>query len=401
MRKVWLVIQREYLNRVRKKSFILGTLGIPVLIAIVMSISIYMAVHGDRRPLGYVDLAGVLDTTPPSVSGEGVELRPFADLESARAALLAGDIQGYYVLPKDYLSGGQVELYYMDQYPGDAARERFAEFVRDSLAARLPGEAAQRVRDGISLTIRSPDGRREFSQEQFMEVVMPFVICSFLFFAIMASGGQLLRSVTDEKESRTLEVVVTSISPERLVIGKSLASLSVALTQLLVWTVAVVIALLIGARFILVLQKFHVPWDLVAVSILFFFPTFALVGGIMTAIGAAVTEIQQGQQVSGVISMLFALPFFFSALVFINPDSPVLVVLTLLPTTAFTTIVLRWATTVVPWWQLLLSWVLLIATTWFSIWAAARIFRLGMLRYGQRLDLRSALRAIRPGATGR
>ncbi len=399
MHKVWLVFQREYLNRVRKKSFILGTLGIPLLIAVVMSISIYFTIRGDRRPLGYVDLAGVLEATPPPPGEKGVELRPFADPGSARAALLAGDIQGYYVLPPDYLRGGQVQLYYLDRPPGDTARERFEEFLRAGLASRLPAEVAHRAREGVSLIVRSPDGRREFSKEQFMDILMPFVIGFFLFFAIMASGGQLLRSVTDEKENRTLEVMVTTLSPEQLVVGKAFASLAVALTQLLTWMLAAAVALIVGAQFIPQLQEFSVPWDLVAISALFFFPTFTLIGGVMTAIGAAVTEIQQGQQISGVVSMLFAMPFFFSALVFINPNSPVLIALTLLPTTAFMTIALRWATTVIPWWQLAISWLLLIASSGFSIWAAARIFRLGMLRYGQRLDLRSVLQAIRPGSS--
>ena len=78
-----------------------------------------------------------------------------------------------------------------------------------------------------------------------------------------------------------------------------------------------------------------------------------------------------------------------------NPNSPLLVALTLFPTTAFLTVTMRWSLTVVPVWQMVLSWVLLVTTAGFSVWAAGRVLRVGMLRYGQRLDLRAALRALR------
>jgi len=115
----------------------------------------------------------------------------------------------------------------------------------------------------------------------------------------------------------------------------------------------------------------------------------------MIAIGGAVTDHRQGQQIAGVLNMLFVLPMLFSALVFINPDGPVLVGLTLFPTSAMVTIMLRWGMTIIPFWQLAASWVLLTAAAGLSIWASARIFRLGMLRYGQALNLREALAGLR------
>jgi ABC-2 type transport system permease protein len=211
----------------------------------------------------------------------------------------------------------------------------------------------------------------------------------------MSSAGYLLQAVTDEKENRTVEIMFTSLSPEQLIGGKAAGLIAVALSQILVWVVAVVVGLVVGAQFLEPLQTVRVPWTFLLVMILYFLPAYVLMAGLMTAIGSMVTEMQQGQQIAGVLNMLFILPFFFVSVVFFNPDSPILIALTLFPTTAFITVAFRWGMTVMPAWQLIASWVLLVGTAGLSVWASARLFRVGMLRYGQRIDLRAALQIIR------
>jgi ABC-2 type transport system permease protein len=120
---------------------------------------------------------------------------------------------------------------------------------------------------------------------------------------------------------------------------------------------------------------------------LFFLPTYALIAGLMIALGSLVADHQQAQQLSSLVTLPFMLPFFFMVLVFTSPNSPLLVALTLFPPTAFTSVAMRWGMTAIPIWQLVLSWVLLVATALASIAFAARVFRLGMLRYGQGLKL--------------
>jgi ABC-2 type transport system permease protein len=128
---------------------------------------------------------------------------------------------------------------------------------------------------------------------------------------------------------------------------------------------------------------------------LFFLPAYALIAAVMVAIGGAVTEMQQGQQVAGILNLFFMLPLFLMGLLFANPGHPLLVFMSLFPSTAFMTISLRWGLGTIPAWQLSASWVLLVATTIFMVWAAARIFRAGMLRYGQPLSLRGVVTALR------
>jgi ABC-2 type transport system permease protein len=156
-----------------------------------------------------------------------------------------------------------------------------------------------------------------------------------------------------------------------------------------------VVALLVAAPRVPFLANVQVPWELLAVFGAFFLPSFALISGMMIAIGGVVPDHRQGQQIAGVLNIFFVLPMLLSAIIFINPDNPVLIILTFFPTTAMVTILLRWGMTIIPFWQFAGSWLLLMATAGLSVWGAARIFRLGMLRYGQALNLREVLTGLR------
>jgi len=395
MPKFLLVAKHEYLKMTRKRSFWLGTLGIPLLIVLIIAISILISVGGGSdEPLGYVDRAGILeDVVYPE--REIVEMRAFPNKTAAQAALENGEIQAFYLLPEDYLQSPRVSLYYWDDWPGDGVQGDFDAFLRANLAVGLPDEVKNRVLSGSDLTVRSADGRREASEQNIINLFLPFIAGMFFIFAAMASSGYLLQAVTDEKENRTVEILFTSLTPDQFIGGKALGLISVALSQFIVWLLAIVVGLAIGAQFLEPLQAIVVPWDFLLVMALYFVPAFSLIAGLMTVIGSMVTEMQQGQQISGMLNMLFVFPFFLTGMVFFNPNSPILIVMTLFPTTAFITVALRWGMTVIPGWQLIASWLLLVVTAGFSVWAAARVFRQGMLQYGQRINLRGVFKIIR------
>ncbi|MCA9935352.1 MAG: ABC transporter permease [Ardenticatenaceae bacterium] len=399
MHNLWLMAKHEYRKMVGKRSFLLGTLGIPLLIIVILSLIIFVFVRGeDDRPLGYVDHSGILAQAvlpPADVNEETIELRAFTDETAAQQALEAGDIQAYYVLQDDYLQTRAVNLVYWEDDPSDAVRSDFADFVRANTAVNRPPEIQTLLMNGPNLTVRSLDGSRELDSSNPLGFVLPFVAAFLFIFVVMASAGYLLQVVTDEKENRTMELMVTSITPLELIGGKALGLMAVSLTQLLIWLGVAVIALLFGSDYIPLLQNVNIPWSFLVVIVLYFLPSYALVAGIMTAIGGAVTELQQGQQVAGILNLLFMAPFFFIAFFMTNPNSPILLVLTLFPTTAFLTVIMRWSLSVVPMWQMVLSWFILVGTAVLSVIASARIFRVGMLRYGQRMRWKSIVAAVR------
>jgi ABC-2 type transport system permease protein len=402
MHNLWLVAKHEYLKIVKQKSFLIGTLGIPVLIILVMTVSILVALgQRGKLPLGYVDHAGILSesvTLPVSEKGEpAVTIRAFADEAAAQTALEANTIQAYYVVPDDYIESGRVHLYFLNKRPGEVVQDDFADFLRANLLAEHPNDVQRRMLEGSNVTFRSIDGKRELDSENMVGFMVPFVAAFFFVFAVMNAGSYMLQAVTDEKENRTIEVLATSIRPEELIGGKALGLMSVGFTQLAIWVLTGVIALLVASPFVPEIQGLHIPWSFLGVAVLFFVPAYALIAGLMTAVGGMVTDLRQGQQITGILNLFFTLPFFFVALMMAKPNSPLLIVLTLFPTTAFVTITMRWAMTSVPMWQLGLSWVLLVTSAVTSVWLAARIFRLGMLRYGQALNVKMIVASLRRG----
>jgi ABC-2 type transport system permease protein len=402
MRKAFLVGKHEYLKMVRKRSFLLGTLGIPLLIVVATAVAILVSVHGgSSAPIGYVDHAGILNPAVQQsggndgAGGNSVEIRAYPDEAAARAALEAQGIQAYYVIPKDYIATGTIQLYYWADAPGTAVQTKFDNFLRTNLAKDLPDAVARRVSRGFDLTIRSADGHREVKQSDFFVLFMPFVAGMFFLFAVMTSAQYLMRAVSDEKENRTMEILVSSLTPTQLIGGKAVGLICVALTQLLIWVAATVIGLGVAARFFPPLLTLKVPWGLVLVSVIYFLPSFMLIAGMMVAIGSVFTEYQEGQQVAGVLNTLFVLPYFAIVVFFFDPNGPLPVLLTLFPPTAYISITMRWGMGVVPPWQIVLSLLLLVGAALFAMRVAARVFRAGMLSYGRRLSLRAVVAAVR------
>ncbi|MBX7235824.1 MAG: ABC transporter permease [Caldilineales bacterium] len=384
MAKAWLVARAEYLNQVRRRSFLVATLAVPLLIVAVIVISALIAIRHEEeaRPLGYVDQSGLLTSGVLNSAGD-FSLRAYASESAARSALAAGEIQGYYLLPPDYGMNGQAHLYYWRDPPSSAAQDQFEQVVRLGLLAGQPEAVQKRLSAGLNLTLRSLDGKRYSGENDVGNFLLPLVVGLFFVFIVMGSAGYMLRAVTTEKESRTVEVLFTSLSPGQLVGGKAIGLMAVALSQVALWLAVLAAAVLVAARHLDWLASIRPTWALAGIIFLYFLPTYALVAGLMTTLGSLAPDQQQGQQIAGVVNILFTLPFFFIIFLFTQPDSPLMVGMTLFPTTAFITIAMRWGATSIPAWQLALSWSILVLSAAGSVFIAARVFRMGMLRYGQ------------------
>jgi len=401
MANFWRIARAEYLRLVAKRSFLISILGMPLLIAAITAIAVITAMPArDARSIGYVDLAGVMQGEPVAAyvpAEDAPAVAPFADEAAARTALEAGDIQAYYVVPADYLSTRSLSLVTWDKSPSSDARSAFQDLLEAHLATRAPATSQKVLIEGVTLIYRGANDTRELPVEGFVAAtLLPFVIGFFFVMVVMSSGGYLLQAVTTEKENRMVEVMMTSVSPFTLIGGKALGLIGVALTQVLVWLVTLAVALVFVSREVPWLSAIQPPWTTLLLTAVYFLPTYVLLAGLMITVGSMVTELQHGQQIAGYFNLFFTVPFFFIVILFSNPDSPIMVLLTLFPTTSMMTLAMRWGVTQVPAWQLLVSFILLVASALASIWVAAKVFRLGMLRYGQPLSLASLVRVLRP-----
>ena len=399
MRNFWLLARTEYWKMVKRRGFLIGTAGIPLLLMLIMGVSIMVAVGNNTDlPIGYIDQSGILveGLNPAETTEESfTSFAAFSDEATAQTALEAGNIQAYFVVPADYLSNNRMDLYYWDEDPSESIYGDISDFIRVNLVAAQPANIQERLVDGPRLVVRTADGSREFNSELVFSFLIPFVAAFFFLFVVMGSSGYLLQVVTDEKESRTVEIMMTTVTPTQLIGGKTFGLMLMSLTQILIWLGTAVLVVIVAAAFITDLPTLSVPWPLIFIVIVFFIPAYALVAGMMATIGSSFGEPQHAQQVAGIINLLFLLPFFFMALFFTAPNSPVIIALTFFPTTSFLTVMMRWGMSTMPVWQVVVSWLILVVTAVFFFWFAAKVFRQGMLNYGKSLSLKETWAAMR------
>jgi len=405
MRKLWYIARHEYVRNVFKKSFILALLSVPLLIGANIGLIAFMvSLDNNNAPVGYVDHAGLLADpipTPVSSSEEAIAFIPFRTEGEARQALESKEIQAYYVVAPDYFETSGVELVYLKE-PGENATQQLHDFIQINLLAGQSPEIAHRAAAGSSVTVRSPDGSREFRGAPTLGVVVPVLLSVAFLFLLLMSSGYLMQAVVDEKENRTMEVLATSVSPLQLIGGKVLGIVAIGLTQFTTWILVGILAVFIGGEVFGIewFQNPNLAWGPILTVVAIAIPSYVLASALMFAVGSTVGQAQEGQSVGMLFFMLFMIPLWALVVIGEAPDSTPSVVLSLLPFTSLMTVGLRSLFSVVPWWQVAVSVAIQTVCAAGALWLAARAFRLGMLRYGQRVRMGEILGRARAVTTG-
>lgn len=392
MSKLWLVFKHEYTRHVLRKRFILAVLSFP-LMALVMILAGFLAVGAgyDGRPAGIVDQSGLF-SNPLQLPIEEKEIMPsiqfqsYPDEAAARVDLDNKTLQAFFIVEQNYLETGKVRMIALDS-PGEQVQSDFEDFLVLNLLSKKPQDVIDRITKGSTLTIKNVEGSREVADNNFLAVIVPIIAGVLFMVAINTSGGYLLQAVVEEKENRTMEIMITSTSPNQLMAGKILGNLSVGLTQVLVWVLGGLAAmdLLIRANPELALGSMVTPsyfWLILAT----FLPSFIMVAALMAALGATVTETREAQQVAGWFTLPIFMPLWFISNIITYPNGPLAVFFSFFPLTAPLTLPMRAVLTEVPAWEIILTISMLILTAIAAIWLASRAFRLGMLQYGKRLS---------------
>ena len=404
MRKVWRVAAYEYSRIVFRRSFVLMVLSVPLMLAVTVGLGwLIDSMENSSAPVGYVDHAGLLADPIPAPQADGsafgpgspqpVELIPFDSEDAAHAALLSGDIQAYYVVTEDYFSTNRVELVYVGP-PGENVAGQFWDFMQINRLADLPPEVARRAVAGSNVIARWPEdmpgGGREFSEKGVLGNFAPALVgIAFIMLLLMISGN-LMSAVAEEKENRTMEIVVTSISPNQLIAGKVLGISAVALTQVIAWSVLIGLAIEVGGRRlgIGVLQGITFDPRLVLELALIGVPTLVTIAALMVALGATVAEAHEAQQLTSLFALPMWAPYWLAIIIIRDANGPLATGLSFFSFTALSTFSLRVVFAPIPFGEIAASALVQTACAIGAMWLAARAFRLGMLRYGQRLRWR-------------
>jgi ABC-2 type transport system permease protein len=397
MDSLWRVALFEYRRNVFKRSFLIILLSIPLFIAFVVGMGLSLEKgSSETLPVGIVDQAGLFEweTVPAQLLAvwaveykQPLEFIFYQTEEAARFALESGDGQAYFILPEHYRQTRYVEVVY-NQEPGDIAWMQLYDLLRVGWLSANSPEVLERVASGTDFMVRSIDGRRNVpaGSGPTFGLLMPLFIAFAVLGVLIICSGYTSSAVADEKENRTMEVLVTTISPTQLIGGKIVGITAISLTLMICWSgitgLGIFLARQAGVGWF---NDLSIDWRGVLAMIAIAIPSYVLATALMTAIGAMVTTTQEGQSVSGIFFMLHLLPMYASIAYLKAPHNTLAVVLSLLPFTSLASVSMRNLFTIVPAWQIVVSVVVQTLCAGGSIWLAGRAFRLGMLQYGRRL----------------
>ncbi len=395
MTKVWSIARYHFRQEAGKRSFVLVLFSLPLFLVLSVGVGLlFERLERKSSVIGVVDSAGVLADMQLPASYEGqVRLVAFDTPEAARAALESGGVDAYYELARDFTETRRVEMVYRTP-PEDAATRAFVDLVRQNVLAGQAPEIFERAASGTHLTMRSLNARRDYPEGgPSAGQVLPAAAGLILVFLIMTTAGHMVEALVSEKENRTIEVVVSSVSPGQMMQGKVLATVGIALMQLVVWIVFLVAAAWAGANLLDVawLRDIQVGWRdlllLLAVAVPVTFCTAAL----MVLVGTLLGDTQEANQATGLLFMPLFLPVYLIVPIVQNAGGPLAVALSMFPLTSAMTLGIRSVFQEVAAWQFFAASAVVLACGLVVLWLAARTFRASMLRYGQRLDLRKAL----------
>jgi ABC-2 type transport system permease protein len=334
---------------------------------------------GATAPIGYVDLAGIVDPLPEDGTRDG--LRAFADRDAAAAALQTDEISAYYVVPEDVVETGEVLLVQssftpFEQLGEDNALERAImlnlagdEDVAALLLEPMPSVIVEKAQPDVS----GPD------RSQSPGAMMGSTVILFVFFFVLTmSSGYILRSVTKEKENRVVEVLLLSLRPRELMLGKMLGLGAVALLQMAIWLGASVMVLREGSPIFGMaasLMRMSLPSGFIVWSLLYFLFGYLMFAALLGALGALAPTMREGSQFTFAVLLPLMIPMWLNTSFAQTPNGGLVTFLSLFPLTSPVSMMARYAATDVPIWQLGLSLVLLGLTAYGFVLLAARFFR--------------------------
>jgi ABC-2 type transport system permease protein len=359
MNKFWRIAFHEYSRHVFRRRFLLALFSVPLLMVfMVVLIIVIIRIDSNPTPIGYIDHSGLLvnptSQPAPKWPERKIPMLAYSDETSAKADLHAGKIQGYYILPVNYLQSGQADIIYLKELNG-MAKQQFDAFLTTNLLSNQPAPIRSRIVGGSNIIVQSTDKSREASQENFINILLPLLAGILFIVGMSTSSGYLMQTVVEEKENRTMEIMVTSVSPGQLMSGKVIADIVIGVTQLLVWAIFIILALIVGKNYIPFLGGLKFSGEMVGIIVAVMVPAFIMISGLMAAVGATVSEASEGQQIMGLFTIPIWLPYILITVFIQNPNSPLAVAMSFFPLTAPMTIALRIGFSTIPTWQIIAS----------------------------------------------
>jgi ABC-2 type transport system permease protein len=421
MSKILSVIKREYIQIVRTKGFIIGTILGPVLMAafIVIPVLVSLVSVDKQEKIGVVDLSRnifiELDTRLDAKLSDGSRrylLERFEPgyekdvRETLNQKVLDKELSAYIFIPEDVMEGGTVD--YVSEHVSDFDKIRNLSSILNNIVVerRLKTEGLDPTK--ISAYMQpvkfstNKVSTRGVEEDVGGTFIIAYVLVLILYMTLFFYGSIIMRSVLEEKNSRVVEIVLSSMRPFQLMMGKILGVAAVGFTQYAIWAVFGLLA----TRYSRTIVSGMVPADtgfkipsvpgyIFVYFVVFFILGYFLYATFYAAIGAMVNSEKEAQQLLMPVSMFLIIPILLMTLVLKSPDSSISIVLSIIPFFAPILMLLRICLLLPPAVQIGGAIILLILSTLVMIWVAAKIYRVGILMYGKRPNFKEIIKWMR------
>jgi len=405
MNKTLLIFRHEFRRTIKRKGFIIMTLIVPVLA--LLAIGVFQLVSAIIEPpvvettiIGYVDEAGGFEQ---HTTQGNIELVRYDTQDEATKALINDEVSEYFVIPADYISTGVINRYTLERQleTPQAIAAVIKNFLTSNLLAdKVPPETVYRIEAPLNLTVTMLTETGEVATEQggWGNVIVPGIFSFLLAFSILFSANYMLSGLVDEKENRLIEVLLSSVSTRQLITGKAMGLGTAGLIQVAVWLVSLPLLLnLASSTFGGFFSAIQLPANFIVLGLVYFILGYLFFVVVAAGIGAISTNTQEGNQLVAILTVPVFIPFWFGSLLFLFPNNPIWVFLTIFPITAPVTTMLRLGVSDVPIWQLVVSIVVLGLSIVGVLFVAIRVFRIYLLMYGKRPNWGEIIQNLRSG----
>lgn len=400
MTRTWRIFWHEYSGHLTRRSYLIFTFGFPLFMTLMpllggllLAAAIQSAMPElDRRPIGVVDQVALF-ADASGLPREPVEIMRYTDPTEAQAAFDRGDIQAIYDLGPDYWETGQIHLTYDD--PPTADIDAMVEgWVRLKVRSHAPGELLARLDQGATITHQDLSGSRTFSGENFIELALIFLPLYFVRLGSSFMAEYMFGSIASEANDRTMEILITSVSPLQLVVGKLLGLLAVGLTQLGTWAGAGLLLVAgVDLFFDLGLLAGLLGWEHLGLML-----SVTLAAYIMDQVLAATLALFRvsggaGSMLFNTVNWVVGLGLLY-AIYFVprNPDASLAVIGSLVPVTASIILLIRVVVSEVPLWQIIAAQISLWGTIALSIFWLRWLLKANLVTNATPFNLREWLR---------
>ena len=402
MRKTLTVLRHEFTQTVKRRAFILMTLAIPLLL--LLGYGIYQGVQHlsepgepDELKIGFVDETGGFDQY---LSQDDVIFLPKATEQEARSDLLSDQIDEYFVIPSTYLENGLVVRYTLEsalEVP-DRTWISIKDFLLlNLLSGDVSPEILERARAPLGLQSIQLDetGQPAPPEDEITKYLLPVVFTLLFLFAVFFSSGYLLQSVTEEKENRVIEVILSSVSARQLLAGKVLGLGAAGLLQIAVWLAAIRVFAEVASVNIPALSDLSITTGMLVLTLVYFVLGYLLFAAFFAGVGSIGATAREAQGWSAIFVIPAILPMYLSPLINNDPSGILARVVTLFPLTAPTAAMVRLPSDSMSTWEIGASLAILTGSIILAMWIAAKVFRVFLLMYGKTPGLREIVKYVR------